>query len=338
MPYKYQLSDAKADLGLKSISNVCSSSAQFIQYVNEAQRRLLRRGEWFDTNQVFKFCVSGCIIAWPRWVGTVIGVRYSNCLYSQPSQLFNSHWSYVGPHWSTGILTANAVIEDANPGPCANEINGTTGKLLRYYVVKQSDVGKTMTVFGAAYGGQPLQEQVNGVWKDGITLTAGMPYGTNPTYVTNITAITRDATDGMAYLFQYDPTANALRDLAAFEPSDTNPRIRRSRIISRPVSILQPGNSSTTSPCWTNLEAMVKLEFIPVVHDRDFLLIDNFDALKFMIQAIKCEEANDDQGAEIKVIKAIRELNFDLRSKNPTDQTPVRVDAIMSQGRMRNPL
>jgi hypothetical protein len=69
----------------------------------------------------------------------------------------------------------------------------------------------------------------------------------------------------------------------------------------------------------------VKLEFVPVSNDRDFLLIDNFDAIKFMIQAIKFEEANDDQNAEIKITKAIRELNMESSDKNPDEQTAIRV-------------
>ena len=68
-----------------------------------------------------------------------------------------------------------------------------------------------------------------------------------------------------------------------------------------------------------------------------FLLIDNFDALKFMIQAITAEAANDDQTAEIKISKAIRELNFELRDKNADDQMPVRVNSVIGR-KIKNPL
>jgi hypothetical protein len=55
-----------------------------------------------------------------------------------------------------------------------------------------------------------------------------------------------------------------------------------------------------------------------------------------MIQAIKAEEANDEQTAQIKIGKAIIELNFDLRDKNGYDQMPIRVNSVLG-GRIRNP-
>ena len=84
--------------------------------------------------------------------------------------------------------------------------------------------------------------------------------------------------------------------------------------------------------CWTNIDALVKVEFVPVQNDVDFLMIDNFDALKFMIQAINAEEANDEQTALVKITKAIQELNFELRNKNLDGQTSVFVNAVSGRG------
>lgn len=317
MAYKFSLLNAKGSLSLKSASNVCSSSNEFVELINEAQRRVMRRGNWFDLEQVVSFCVSGCIIAWPRWVGTVNGVRFGKCCVQTPS-IFNNNFSFLGPHRG-GRFTCETILQDANLGPCANEVSGTTGKLIRYYVVHNDDIGKTITLFGNRYGNQPLQEKdVNSNWQNGITIAAASPFGTNANLVTRLESITRQPTTGMAYLFEYDPATGLMRDLAVFEPNETNPRLRRSRIMNAPH-----GTADANGICWTTVEALIKLEFIPVVNDRDFLMIDNFDALKFMIQAIKCEEANDDQGAEVKIAKAIREMNFDLDDKLPKKQVPV---------------
>jgi hypothetical protein len=327
MPFRFQLSDARNDLGIKSISGVCGSSAQLAQYVNEAQRRLMRRGNWYDTEWVVSFCVSGNIIAWPRWVGSVNGIRFGK---GRPGQLFNNNYSFVGPHLRHSGFHCDTVIEDANMGPCANEVSGTAGKLIRYYVVNPADVGKTITLYGSQYGAQPLQDSTGAA---GLSLTAANPYGASTTLVTRIDSVVRQATIGMAYLYEFDPTANTLRDLAAFEPGETNPRIRRSIIHNKPYNRDQ---ADANGICWTTMEALIKLEFIPVVNDRDFLMIDNLDAIKFMIQAIKAEEANDEQTAELKISKAIRELNFDLRDKNGDDQMPIRVNSVLGS-RIRNP-
>lgn len=329
--YKFQLIDAQADIGLQNISGVCPTSPQFTQYVNEGIRRLLRRGDWFDTEWVISLCVSGSIIAWPRWVGAIRGLRFGR---GRPGQLFNNNYSFVGPHHRHSAWHTDCVIEDAASGPTASEVSGTAGKYIRYYVVNNQDVGATIQIFGSAYGGQPLQEAVNGAMVNGQTITAGVPFGSTGGLVTRIDAVKRSPTSGMAYLYEYDPVANTLRDLAWYEPGDTNPRIRRSIIRNRPLNCSQPDANGI---CWANIEALIKLEFVPVANPRDYLMIDNFDAIKFMIQAIRAEEQGDEQMAEIKITKAIRELNFDLRDKNSDDQIPVRVQSVMGR-RITNPV
>lgn len=330
--YKYTLQDARNAADLVTASGVVSTSKQFTDYLNQAQRRLMRRGDWFDTDQVLSFCVSGCIIQWPRWVSAIRGVRFGK---GKPANLFNHWYSFVGPHRRGSGFHCDAVIEDADLNATANEVSGTTGRYIRYYVVLASDVGKTITLFGSQYGAQPLQEQdASGNWQNGTTITAASPFGSTSQLVTRIDAISRQETDGMAYLYEYDPVANTLRDLAAFEPSDTNPRIRRSRIINKPFSHTKPDANGI---CWTPIEALVKAEFIPVSSPRDFLMVDNFDALKFMIKAIKAEEANDSQTSETQIVQAIRELNFELRDKNSDEQTAVRVSPVMGR-KIYNPI
>jgi hypothetical protein len=179
-----------------------------------------------------------------------------------------------------------------------------------------------------------LQELVSGAWQNGTTLTAGKPWVASKDLVTHIDAITRQATDGMAYLYEFDPAANTLRDLAAFEPNDTNPRIRRSIIRNRPHNC---GSPDANGIHWTTVEALIKLEFVPVVNGRDFLMIDNLDALTFMVQALKQEEANDKQSSEASITEAIREMNFELRDKNSDGQIPVRVQSVLGS-RIKNPM
>src|SRR5208282_1550372 len=157
--YQTTLADAQNELSLIKVSGVCATSPDFIDYVNRAQRRLMRRGKWFDTEWIMSFSVSGCIIAWPHWVGSVNGIRFGK---GKPGQLFNNNYSFVGPHHRASGFHSDAVVEDANLGPTANEVSGTTGKYIRYYSVLTSDVGKTITIFGTQFGGLPLQEQING--------------------------------------------------------------------------------------------------------------------------------------------------------------------------------
>jgi hypothetical protein len=329
MPFTLQLADAKNDETIKNISSNCPNSAAFIALVNTAIRRLLKRGDWYGTTQVVEFCTRGCEITWPNWAGTIEGVRFQ---HDKPGHVFNNWYRFTGAHHVHSEWRSDVVLEDAGTAPCYNDITGTTGKQIRYNVVKLADIGKKITIYGKKYGGQPLQEQnpVTGQWIDGLTITAASPYGTDATLVTQIDSVTREATSGMAYLYSYDPTTTDVVDLAQYQPNETNPRYRRSCIHNAPH-----GRPDANGICWRRIEALIKLEFIPLVNDRDFLLIDDFDALAFMIQAIKAEQAQDNPTAEAFILKAIRELNFRDRDKFPDQTTPIQVVA-MSGRRIRS--
>jgi len=336
--YKYTLNDAMNAPELKAVAGVCSGSKDFISLVNQAQRRLLKRGDWFDTEFTLRLCVSGCNIAWPSFVGAIRALKFGGC-FNQQASIFNQWYSFINPiagywggggnGWGANWPSSNPVIQDINMAPVFNDVTGTTGKLIRYYVVNYEDVGKTITINGTVYGGQPLQELSGGVTVNGVTLTAAAPYASTSALVTRIDAINRQATTGLAYLYEYDPVANTLRDLAVFQPAETNPRFRRSKILNKPISLNPPDPNGI---CWTNIDALVKIEFIPVVSVRDYLMIDDFDALKFMFQAINAEEARDYTSSETNITQAIRELNFGLRNKNSDGQTSVFVNALSGRG------
>lgn len=331
MPFEFTLGDARISRPLKNIAGVCGGSDQFRDLVNESTRRLLKRGDWYGSTQVVEFCVTGCNITWPRWVGTIEGVRFGE---HRAGHVFNNWYRFIGPHQHHMGWRSDAVLEDAGTAPTFNDVSADTGKLIRYNVVKSNDLGKKITLFGKQLGAQPLQEQdANSVWIPGLSIAAANPFGTNATMVTGIEAITREATEGMSYLYEYDPVTQALRMLARFDPNETNPRYRRSCITNTHFANCHRDANGIQ---WRRIEAIIKFAYIPVVNDRDFLLIDDFDALKFMIQAIRAEEASDNTTAEQFILKAVRELNFRDREKLPDDTTPVRVQS-MQGSCIRNP-
>ncbi len=319
--YTYTLEDAKLS-ALKNIAGVCADSDQFIEYVNEAQRRLMRRGSWFEADQVVKLCIYNGCITWPRFVGTVEGVRFS-CLGDV--QMRNNWFAIIGPKPCGWNGSALVTIRDAGTGPTYNDITGEDGKLIQANIQHRTDIGKTIKIFGIdAETNLPVQEKVNGAWVDGVTLTLGItPVRTTRTF-RRITSVIKDRTEGFVFLYEYDPNTTLLRDLAMYEPSETNPRYRKSKIsnfCSIPSQCQQSDGVTQRS-----IEALVKLQFIPVVTDSDWLFVDNLDALKFMIQCIRLEDANDSDKARGKFYQAIEELNMESREKNPGAQTTIRVN------------
>ncbi len=338
--YQYTLGDAR-NSAIKKVAGVCADGDAFRDYVNEATERLIKRGGWFDTEQVARFCFEGCDVVFPRWVGTVLGVRLC---YAGQVPIHNNWWSILGPQDQFGAANGYnwmSGLRDNGMVPIYNQVSGTEGKLIAYHVTKSQDVGKTCTIYGTAYGGQPLQESVDGVWRQGITITAIAPGADNlpamtSVLVTKITSVVRQATQGMSYLYEYGEDADAvlaLRDLAMYQPNETNPRYRRMTIGGL---CGQPQCTDANGRQIRSLEAICKLEFIPVINDEDFLLISDFQALKLAVQALILEEAGNTADAELKFLSAIRELNYLDRSKSPSDQISVKVRT--GSGMIRNPI
>lgn len=329
MAYQYSLETAKSDRAIKIAAGSCSNSADFVALVNQAQRILMKRGNWFGVTWLVRFCLRDACIVWPRYVGTVIGLRFCN---GDAAVLRNQYYAITGPGSTVGWGYSNGwygdvFVRDNGTVPCYNEVMACdAGRLIRYVVTKRPDLGKTCKIFGTQYGGQPLQERgADGNWTDGITLTAADPFASTSVYVTSITSVVREATQGMAWLYEYDPPNDTLRDLAAFDPNETHPRRRRSKVINWNAA---PGCRQTDGSCVKQVEALVKLEFVPATNDNDFLMVDDFDALALAIRAIRRGEADEDAGRESGLLLAVKELNLRERDRLPNDQTSVSVQVV----------
>jgi hypothetical protein len=279
--YRYQLQDSKSDIGIRNVSSTCSNTAEFADLINRVTRRLMKRGSWWGLEQVVKLCVYGCDIVWPRYVATVLGLR--TC--AGQMDIRNNWYKILGPTCHVNDWYSNLQMFDVGTAPTFSAISGNTGKLLRYHIVNVNDYGKTITFYGKQYGGQLLQETLSdGSVVDGLTLVASSPINQTTVLVTQINQVTRQATVGPAYVYEYDPATTLLRMLAAYEPNETNPQYRRSRI--QNFTAL-PANTDSNGVRSNTVEALVKLEYFPVVNDRDFLLIDDFDSLALGNQALK---------------------------------------------------
>lgn len=337
MAYELQLGDLRNDYGIQKISGVCHNSTAFADQVNTVTRRLMRRGSWWKTESLIRICFTGCRIIWPRQVGTVEGVR--GCRGGSVA-LKNSWWAVAGymPGGCCGgdTFRGNAVMYDDGTSPVQQEITGNEGKYIRLHIVKATDVGKTVKIFGFQYGNQPLQElDSNGVWQMGITLTAALADVQTTVLVTKITDLVFERTEGRKWLYQVHPTSGDLMNVGMYEPSETNPAYRVSRI--QNVASMG-GYTDDNDRCIRQAEALVKLEFVPAVDDNDFVMLSNRDALELGIEGLRAERANDDVLAQTKFTLALKELNMELRDKNPSLQTVIRTNDLSSCGVFYSPI
>ena len=317
------LAEAKSSR-LKIIAGSCPSSADFLSMLNEATRRLLRRGDWTGTVVPMYFCTyKGCVV-FPRYVGQVRKINQCR----QPIPVHNMYWDFVPDTvypWAQCGLPCGAggswhpwASHGVSLGakgytPVVQDIMGD-GRLIRAYPRCNEDIGKTLTIFGLDNNGQTLQTQnIDGTWSEGITLTLTYPFVSSATFVRQIDRVLKEITNCPVDVYAYNATDDVLEDVAHYEPTETNPQYRKYTLSMGPCGTNWDG-------CKKGVIALVKLAFVAARVDNDLVLIQNLDALKDMMQSIKCAEANDLEGAVNFEAKAIRELNRELEDEVPQDQ------------------
>jgi hypothetical protein len=303
---------------LRRISGLCAGSSEWFTILNDTTRELMRRGQWWNTVKRMTGCVFNNCLVWPRQVGTLLALN--RCGHSIPPK---NHWygfDSVLPDdvckFNNGCWGDIATV-DHGTTPVFNQIPCLNDRYIRIYISQPTDAGKTITLFGIDTNGQVIRSQRDdGTFQDGIVLTLENPFVQTPYLIRRIDQVIKDPTDGPIRMYQFDGAT--LYDMAMYDASETVPEYRQSKIMA--------ACGPTSGCCQTQLTALAKLNFIPVQHDDDIILIDNVDALAIGMQSLKQSDAYDHAGAETAMARAVHTLNLDLRSKLPIDQIPVKVN------------
>lgn len=320
------------DSEVPAVVGVCPDSDQFRDYANKATRMLMTRGDFWGTVQKMNICVYNSCIVWPRQVGTVLAVN----ICGRPTEVWN-HWYQFMPWgrndfcsglglglngqfgWNGNGCFGNVVTINDATSPVFNPIPCNQNFYVRAYPSTQQDIGKKTRIFGVDENGQTIRTQnADLTWSDGVELTLALPFVSTPFKVRSVSRIIKDETQGTLRYYQYDADNDLLIDLVWLEPTETNPQFQRTRLPARCRA-----GSTTNVRC---VDAMVKLEFIPVKYDTDLVQIDNLDALSDMMLAVKYSNGGDALMAKDFEAKALRDLNLQLRNKLPNEQTPVDVN------------
>lgn len=303
-------------------AGVCGTSSQFKDYVNRAVRMLMNRGSFYGTVQKIQVCTTNtCQIVWPRSVGSVLATNVNGSHSTVKDNwygflpLSRGDFGSGGFGFSNGTCFGNLVTSDQGQSPVFNPVTCGTSVYIRVYTGVRDDVGKTTTIYGVDNNGQTVRTQVNGVWQEGEMVTLALPYVQTTTLFRTVTRISKVVTQGVTRYYQFNPIGNYTYDLAIYDPTETNPSYRTSRI-----------EGVSNGCCSKSIVALVKLEFIPVVNDTDLVMIDNMDALSDMIKSIREKKAGNPEKAFKFETSAVRELNLQLRNKFPNDQIVASVD------------
>jgi hypothetical protein len=304
---------------MASVVGTCGGTAAFKELLNEATAQLMDRGDWVGTVQSMGICAYNGCITWPRYVGTVLGLvvgaqhvrpvnGWYNFLPANPAVIRGGH----------GLCSAPNVAIQQNFSPVFQNIVCGDAQVVAYPSLK-SDAGKTMTIYGVDENGQEVfTKRADGTWQHGVVLTLAVPFGTVALKLQKITRVSREKTQGPVRCYQLFADGSMV-DLAYYDGSEENPSYRQTLVNAF------KGYACCRDSKLTTVEALVKMEFVPVVSDDDIVQVTNVTALKTMIQAIRKRDANDpDEAAKYEAL-AIRELNRQLWTKYPIEQRAVSV-------------
>jgi hypothetical protein len=299
---------------------------------------LMTRGNFWGTVQLMRFCIYNECLVWPRQVGTILAVNTCRGTVNVWNNWFQ--FAHIGGRqdWMNAGFTidgfdcrGNLNLENQGTTPVYFQVPCGNNFYVRSYPAVRADVGKKITIFGIDSNGQVVRtKDSSGLWQEGVTLVNALPFASTPMRFREVTRVVRDKTSGPGRLFYYDPDNNVLRDCAIYDPTDTAPDFRFTKI----PGLIRHRTASCANGA-QQVSALVKLQFIPVENDNDLVLISNLDAIGNMIQGIRKSDGGDSAGGETDVARAVHEMNLELRDKFPQEQTPISIRPAGAVGAFR---
>lgn len=280
--------------------NLCPTDSRTVEYINEAQRRLLESGKWKGTYGKFTICATNGCITWPRQIETIETVAVNDTVGTVRNQWFEfleSGYGLLDNKDNVGVQ-----ILDRGESPVHTDLTGngsfsTTGNNLMIFSPVASDAGKKITIKGYDYNGNWIRlttstTDASATSHDGDIITLAHGYALSSKIFKTITSIQKDITEQPVTVYERTNTAGdplVIREIAKLEADETISSYRRSLIPSLAGGKKCDGDTDGK----TSVTVIAKLRFIDAVDDSDILLVSDLYAIKNMAIAIKLEENRD---------------------------------------------
>ncbi len=184
--------------------------------------------------------------------------------------------------------------------------------MIRAYITNTQDVGKRVLVGGTDTNDMVLYSQNGTVRAQGVFLTLDSVPVTTDVSLNTLSALQKDASAGAIQIFQVDPTTGNESLLVTMQPSETTAWYRRYFFNNLPCSCC-PGTDCDTGTVQIN--AIAKLDLIPVAADSDFTLLTCLESIIAEGQAIRLQEADTMSAQQMSAIhhqRAVRLLISEL--------------------------
>tara|TARA_Y100001938_G_scaffold89085_1_gene121982 strand:- start:18259 stop:19227 length:969 start_codon:yes stop_codon:yes gene_type:complete len=292
---KLTLGDIKANIS--KVLSLPSTDSRVLDYINEAQQRLMYKGKWKGLTARYTLTSSSGTITWPRQLETIEAVAVSD----YPAQIRNEWYEFLEA--GVGIQDSedsdDLTLIDRGEAASFSDIDGTDKKI-KTYSTNDADSGKTMIYQGYDENGDWIRTVDGTETIDGekVTLGAVASPVTTTNFFSILSAVIRDETKYNVLVKEY--TASNERLIAEYQPTETRPTYRRSLIAGL-------ADNDTKS-----VVVVGKLRFIPAKNDNDWLYITYEAAIKLMVLAIRKEETNNMPEAAQYEGQAVQLLNDQL--------------------------
>lgn len=312
---------------------LCDDDPRLLQWFNEFQEDALNHGRWWGTIVAGEFCTFGGQVAFPRSVACVEQITIGGHTLDAHNQWYRFMSPVSQPHTCDSCGCGNGhsgrfdcgqcgsrVWQDDGTLPVFRQISGQ--KYIKLYTRSTTDVGKKVLVQGYDVNNEWVRKAytTGGItsWVDGEYITLGSPFGIGSTLWTAVTGIQKDVTD--KNVLAYAVSASGHETLIAdWQPDEVNPSYRVAKI---PCLGCHTRDGELRAG---SIQALVKLEHIPVSLDTDWLILGNMVAIEHGMRARMYYERNQDTAADKEMVRAVNALNHELRT-HTGDRTEILVD------------
>ena len=293
---KLTLADIKTPIS--KVLSMASTDSRVVDYINEAQERLLHQGAWPGTYARYRITTDDGMITWPRQLETIEAVAIDDT----PGVVRNRWYEFLdsGPGILESTDHVGRQLIDQDTAVSFSDITGT-GKKLRLYTTTLTasvDTGIRVLLQGYDDDGVWIRTQDGSNYVDGEYVTLTATYVETSNNFSSLSGAQKPDTKGNVTVKEYNVAAETVRTIAEYEPLENLPTYRRSMI---------PGITTSTT-----VTVSGKLRFIPAQNDIDWLHINNQPALKLMVMAVRKEENNVMDEAMVYEAKALKTLQDQL--------------------------
>lgn len=321
--------DFRASRAPQSLGQCIGNIPVLCSLINEAGERLIKSAMehgWHYTFARYAFNTNrdDPYVTLPRHIARIINADY--CRY--PVLINNEFYEFMefGQGLKPNRCDCNlSEMFDRGWFPTFKDLdNKTNPKTIRVMPTDQRDVDKRVFIQGVDVNGTVLRSLDNGIDVQGVYLRMQSPFtdssfemGANK--ASKITGIQKDPTVGDVRFYEVDTVTAESTALLIMEPSEQSAAYRRYLLNGLPNGCCPDSTS-------VQINAMVKLDFVPVAVDTDYLPIPNIPALKAACESVRYGEMDTPQAQQLSKVKwadAIRMLNQELGHYQGTSRPAV---------------